>query len=117
MRELGLDHLKADPSVDRQLHQLMELYQKDGDQRSALARLCLRCRASGVAAWHLKDLVANYRNLSRRALQLELDELASFILLDKGKLDPDGARSLLRIGFSQGNPGRARPARNHPENE
>lgn len=91
MRELGLDHLEADPSVDRQLHHLMELHQKDGDQRSAQARLCLRCRASGVAAWRLKDLVANYRNLSRGALQLELDELATLILDDEGKLDPDGA--------------------------
>jgi hypothetical protein len=91
MRELELDHLVADPSIDRQLHHLMELHQKDGDQRSAQARLCLRCRASGVAAWRLKDLVANYRNLSRGALQLELDELAILILDDEGKLDPDGA--------------------------
>ena len=91
MHELGLDVLEADPSVDRQLHQLMELHQEDGDQRSALASLCLRCRASGVAASHLKALVANYRNLSRRALQPELEVLAIFILLDKGKLDPDGA--------------------------
>jgi len=91
LRELGLDHPEADSSIDLQLHQLIKLHQKDGVQRSAQARLCLRCRASGVAAWHLKDLVVNYRKLSRRALQLELDELASFILLDKGKLDPDGA--------------------------
>ena len=91
LRELELDHLEADSSIDRQLHQLMELHQKDGDQRSAQARLCLRCRASGVAAWRLKDLVANYRNLSRRALQPELEEFASFILDDMGQLDPDGA--------------------------
>ena len=91
MHELGLDVLEADPSVDRQLHQLMELHQEDGDQRSALASLCLRCRASGVAASHLKALVANYRNLSRRALQPEVEEFASFILDDKGQLDPDGA--------------------------
>jgi hypothetical protein len=91
LRELGLDGLEADPSIDRQLHQLMKLHQKDGDQRFAQARLCLRCRASGVAAWRLKDLVANYRNLSRGALQPEVEELASFILDDKGQLDPDGA--------------------------
>jgi hypothetical protein len=91
MRELELDHLEADPSIDRQLHQLMELHQEEGDQRSALARLCLRCRASGVAAWRLKDLVVNYRNLARGALQPELEELASFILDDDGKLDPNGA--------------------------
>jgi hypothetical protein len=91
MRELGLDGLEADPSIDRQLHQLMELHQEDGDQRSALASLCLRCRASGVAASHLKALVANYRNLSRRALQPEVEEFACFILDDKGQLDPDGA--------------------------
>lgn len=91
MRELELDHLEADSSIDRQLHQLMELHQEGGDQRSALARLCLRCRASGVAASHLKALVANYRNLSRRALQPEVEELASFILDDKGELVPDGA--------------------------
>jgi hypothetical protein len=91
MRELELDHLEADPSIDRQLHKLMKLHKEDGDQRSALARLCLRCRASGVAASHLKALVANYRNLSRRALQPELEELAIFILDDKGELDPDGA--------------------------
>jgi hypothetical protein len=91
LRELELDHLEADSSIDLQLHQLMKLHQKDGDQRSAQARLCLRCRASGVAAWRLKDLVANYRNLSRRALQPELEEFASFILDDMGQLDPDGA--------------------------
>jgi hypothetical protein len=91
LRELGLDHPEADPSIDRQLHQLMELHQKDGDQRSAHARLCLRCRASGVAAWRLRDLVANYRKLSRRALQPEVEEFASFILHDMGQLDPDGA--------------------------
>jgi hypothetical protein len=91
MHELGLDGLEADPSVDRQLHQLLELHQEDGDQRSALASLCLRCRASGVAAWRLKDLVVNYRNLARGALQPELEELASFILDDDGKLDPNGA--------------------------
>lgn len=90
MRELGLDHFEAEPSVDRQLHHLMEHHQKDGDQRSSLAGLCLRCRASGVARWHLKDLVANYRNLSRRALQPEVEELASFILDDEGEVDPDG---------------------------
>jgi hypothetical protein len=91
LRELELDHLEASSSVDRQLHQLMELQQKDCDQLSKLARLCLRCRASGVAASHLKALVANYRNLSRRALQPEVEEFASFILDDKGELDPDGA--------------------------
>ena len=91
LRELGLDHLEADPSVDRQLHHPMKLHQKDGDQRSDQARLCLRCRASGVAAWRLMDLVANYRNLSRGALQPEVEEFASFILHDMGKLDPDGA--------------------------
>jgi len=93
MRELGMDELEADPSIDRQLHQLMKLHQKDGDQRFAQAHLCLRCRASGVAASHLKALVANYRNLSRRALQPEVEEFASFILDDKGQLDPDGANA------------------------
>ena len=68
----------------------MELHQEAGDQHSALARLCLRCRASGVAASHLKALVANYRNLSTRALQPEVEELANLSLDDKGKLDPDG---------------------------
>ncbi|MFM9087409.1 MAG: hypothetical protein ACKOPT_04600 [Cyanobium sp.] len=90
MRKLELDVLEADSSVDRQLHHLMELHEEDDGDCSFLACLCLRCRASGVAAWHLRDLVANYHNLSRSALQPEVEELASFILDDEGKLDPDG---------------------------
>ena len=60
-----------------------------------LGLLCLRCRASHVARWTLRDLVAQCAwvlHVTERdgMARPDLAELASFILDDAGDLDPDG---------------------------
>jgi len=86
--KLGLEEQEPSGEIDRQLRNLP-------GPDSLLGLLSLRCRASHVALWILRDLVAQCTRVLHQTkhddiASPELAELASFIFDDEGRLDPDG---------------------------
>lgn len=92
LQSLDLEKAEASAATDQLLHQLASTH----SQSSLLAWLCLRCRASAIAAQATQALFYKLRNFSRNQSQLEVSELAALVMDDNGEIDPESTHTTWR---------------------